>query len=148
MSARKTTTTRAFFLELVLDFVIFAICAAICLMIFAEARSESVRSAALSQLGLEAQEIAELFRSGTDDAEQIAALPDAQRDGDAVVWYYNRELLSTTGDRAYFTLTCAIDETQLVKQARITLSEGETQLLEYTVSAYLPGSPASGGDSS
>jgi uncharacterized membrane protein YgcG len=140
MATRKATTTRAFFLELVLDLVIFATCAIICLLVFAEARTESVRSAALSQLGVEAQEVAELFRLGSGDttaiATSIAALPNAQQDGDIITWYYDRELSPTTDDKAYFVLACAIDESQPVRQAHITLDEGETRLFTYDVSSW------------
>jgi uncharacterized membrane protein YgcG len=143
MATRKATTTRAFFLELVLDLVIFAICAIICLLVFAEARTESVRSAALSQLGVEAQEVAELFRLESGDtatiATSIAALPNAQQDGDTIIWYYDRELSPTTDDGAYFVLACAIDESQPVRQAHITLDEGETRLFTYDVSSWTGG---------
>jgi hypothetical protein len=149
MSARKPTTTRAFFLELVLDLVIFAICAIICLMVFAEARTESVRSAALSQLGAEAQEVAELFRLGSGDTASIAALPNARQEGDTITWYYDRELSPTTDDKAYFVLACVVDKTSVVRQARITLNEESTQLFAYDVSDYFFGGDSSqgGGDS-
>ncbi|MDR1184670.1 MAG: hypothetical protein LBK67_07735 [Coriobacteriales bacterium] len=154
MATRKATTTRAFFLELILDFVIFAICAIICLLVFAEARTESVRSAALSQLGVEAQEVAELFRleSGntTSITTSIAALPNAQQDGDTITWYYDRELSLTTEDEAYFVLACVIDESQPVRRAHITLDEGEMRLFTYDVSSWSKGaeqSEAGGGGS-
>jgi uncharacterized membrane protein YgcG len=143
MATRKPTTTRAFFLELVLDLVIFAVCAIICLLVFAEARTESVRSAALSQLGTEAQEVAELFRLESGDtaaiAASLAALPNAQQDGDIITWYYDRELSPTTDDKAYFVLACAIDESQSVRQAHITLDEEETRLFTYEVSSWARG---------
>jgi hypothetical protein len=136
MSARKSTTTRALFLELVLDLAIFSICAIICLQVFAGAHLESVRSAAFSRLGIEAQEIAEAFKSGTDDVATLALRPASQREGDAVVWYYDQDLSPTSRDEAYFILTCVIDDSQSVKQARITLREGADQLFEYEVSSY------------
>jgi type II secretory pathway component PulJ len=60
MTARKTSTSRPLFLELVLDLLIFAVCAIICLQVFAQARQETDRSLALTQLGMEAQGGAEL----------------------------------------------------------------------------------------
>jgi Tfp pilus assembly protein PilE len=146
---RKARTTRAFFLELVLDLVIFGICAVISLMVFAEARTESLRSAALSQLGLEAQKIAEQFRSGNEGTAALAALPNAQKEGDSVIWYYDRDLTPTTDSEAYFTLTCAIDETASLRKAFITLDEGTMQLLSYEVSDYIPSATSPpGGDGS
>jgi Tfp pilus assembly protein PilE len=146
MSARKATTTRALFLELVLDLVIFAICAVICLQVFASAHLESSRSAALSRLGIEAQEIAELFKAGSDDAsaDALAVKPFAQQDGDTIAWHYRQDLSPATDDDAYFTLACTVDDSQPVAQARITLTEGSTQLFVYDVSSYRP---ANGGGS-
>jgi Tfp pilus assembly protein PilE len=144
MSARKATTTRALFLELVLVLVIFAICAVICLQVFASARLESARSAALSRLSIEAQEIAEVFKSGADEDALLAALPAARQEGGVIVCAYDRDLLLVSSDQAYFTLTCVIDNSQPVKKARIVLTEGSTELFVYDVSSYRLG----GGGSS
>ncbi|MDR2106384.1 MAG: hypothetical protein LBP24_03145 [Coriobacteriales bacterium] len=135
-TVRKATTTRALFLELVLDLVIFAVCAIICLHVFAEAHRESTRSAALSQLGVEAQEVAELFKAGADDTEALAALPSAQQEGGTVRWYYSQTLSPVSSEDAYFTLSCTIDDSQPVKQALIALDEGSTQLFAYDVRSY------------
>jgi Tfp pilus assembly protein PilE len=138
MSARKASTSRALFLELVLDLVIFAICAVICLQVFAGAHLESARSAALSQLGAEAQQIAEMFKSGADDTALITALPTAKQEKDTISWYYDQNLSPVPVDQAYFTLTCVIDETRSLRQAKIVLTEGSRQLFEYDVSSYRP----------
>jgi Tfp pilus assembly protein PilE len=136
MSARKATTTRALFLELVLVLVIFAICAVICLQVFASAHLESARSAALSRLSIEAQEIAEVFKSGADETTLLAALPSARQEGDAIVCAYDRNLSLVSSDQAYFMLTCVIDDSQSVRKARIALTEGSTELFVYDVRSY------------
>jgi Tfp pilus assembly protein PilE len=144
MSARKATTTRALFLELVLVLVIFAVCAVICLQVFASAHLESARSAALSRLSIEAQEIAEVFKSGADEAALLAVLPAARQEGDVIVCAYDQDLSPVSGDQGYFTLTCVIDDSQPVRKARIVLVEGSTELFVYDVRSYRPGG---GGDS-
>jgi Tfp pilus assembly protein PilE len=136
MSARKASTSRALFLELVLDLVIFAVCAVICLQVFAGARLESARSAALSQLGTEAQEIAEMFKSGADSAALVTVLPDATREKGTITWYFDQNLSSVPDDQAHFILTCVIDESRPLRQAKIVLAEGSQQLFEYNVSSY------------
>jgi Tfp pilus assembly protein PilE len=136
MAARKATSTRALFLELVLDLVVFAICATICLQVFGQAHLESNRSAALSRLGIEAQVIAESFKSDPGDAEALASMPAAQSEGDAIAWYYDRNLAPVASDQAYFVLTCTIDGSKPVKQAQITLKEGPVELFTYEVSSY------------
>jgi Tfp pilus assembly protein PilE len=147
MSARTATrraTTRALFLELVLDLVIFTVCAVICLQVFTNAHLQSSQSAALSHLGIEAQEVAELFRRDGGDTTSLASLRDARQEGNTISWYYDREFLPVADDQAQFTLRCVIDDSRPVRQAQITLSEGSTRLLTYDVSSYQPG----GGDGS
>jgi Tfp pilus assembly protein PilE len=147
-AVRKATTTRALFLELVLDLVIFAVCAVICLQVFAEAHLESTRSAALSQLGIEAQGIAELFKSGEGGIDDLAALyPDGQREGDTVRWYYDQDLSPATGEDASFVLTCTVDGSQPVGKAQIMLEEGATQLFSYDVRSYHGGAGGALGNS-
>jgi Tfp pilus assembly protein PilE len=143
----RTAITRALFLELTLDLVIFAICAVVCLQVFGAAHVESTRSAALSQLGAEAQELAELFKANYGDVAVLEALPNTQREGDALVWYYDQNLLPMRGEsegegsQPSFTLRCTINSTQPVKQAQITLLERSASditepILEYQVSSY------------
>jgi hypothetical protein len=133
---RNATTTRALFLELVLDLALFALCASICLQVFAQAHLESVRSAALSQLGVEAQYLAETFRSGDGSLDVLAALPDAQREGETLIWRYDQALVPTSDGQARFTLSCTLDASRLPAQAQIRLYDGAEQLLAYDVSNY------------
>ena len=143
MRVYKRSSSRAFFLELVLALVIFVVCAVICLQVFSQANAESARSAAQSQLGIEAQRLGELFKAGYDDSESLVAKVGGERDGDTLRWYYDKDLQVVAKNDAYYTLTCAIDGSGVVKVAKITLNEGPTQLLEYDVSSY---SPSGGGN--
>jgi len=136
MAVYKATSSRSFFLELVLDILIFTICALICLQVFAQAHLESSRSAAQSQLGIEAVRVAELFKAGNTDTNSLAVLLEAERDGNTLSWYYSKDLDAVTKGEAFYTLTCVIDDSQVVKLAKITLSEGPLQLLEFEVSTY------------
>ncbi|MDR2587102.1 MAG: hypothetical protein LBC23_02420 [Coriobacteriales bacterium] len=160
----RTAVTRALFLELTLDLVIFAICAVICLQVFGAARVESTRSAALSQLGIEAQERAELFKAQGGQTSALADLPGAHQEDGALVWYYDQNLLPVSGvgegsavegadggNRPYFTLRCDFiaEQDDPVQKARITLLEGSTPatattILEYQVSAYQLGTGVDG----
>jgi Tfp pilus assembly protein PilE len=120
-----------------LDLAIFAICAVICLQVFTQAHIESSRSAAQSQLGIEAQRVAELFKMEGNDAEALASKLNADRSGNTLSWYYDHDLQAVgTADKAHYTLTCVIDDSRAVKVAKITLMEGSTLLLEYDVSSY------------
>ncbi|MCL1847809.1 MAG: hypothetical protein FWF91_07595 [Coriobacteriia bacterium] len=159
---RRPSSSRAFFLELVLDMVIFVICAVICLQVFAQARVESARSAAQTQLGIEAQQLAEYFKAGHSDLDSLLSVmsntpegairclndgdPKVERAGStaySLTWYFDQELQpvdTETAGAAVYILTCAVDTSQLVKTATITLMEGRRTLLQYEVSRYNIGS--------
>ena len=136
MTAYKPTSSRSFFLELVLDILIFTLCALICLQVFSQAHLESSRSAAESRLGIQAQRIAELFKAGNQEAESLNQLIPGERDGNTLAWYYTRDLKEVDSSKAFYTLTCVIDNSQVVKVAKITLSEGPLILMEFEVSSY------------
>ena len=139
---RKASTSRAIFLELVLDLLIFAVCAVICLQVFAHAYRESVRSTAISELGVEAQQIAEQFKAGNGQLSAIeaATYPNSYQDGDRVFLYYDQELNAAGADDAHFILSCEIDSSQPLKQAKIVLTEviggSSSQLFAFDVSSY------------
>ena len=136
MTVYKPTSSRSFFLELVLDILVFTVCALICVQVFAQAHIESSRSAAQSQLGIEAERVAELFKASNGDAKLLAALLGGESDGDTLAWYYNRDLEPVEREEAFYTLTCKIDGLHTVKVARITLTEGAQKLMEFEVSSY------------
>jgi Tfp pilus assembly protein PilE len=134
----KPSSSRVLFLELVLDLVIFAICAVICLQVFAEARQEAERSEAITHLGIEAQEIGELFKSGQNDPATLAAKTAATIDGDTLTWYFDQKLNPVSSDKALFVMTCVIDSSQPVKTVEISVAEGMKELFKYEIASYHP----------
>lgn len=148
---RRASTSRAIFLELVLDLLIFAVCAVICLQVFAYAYGESVRSTAISELGIEAEQIAEQFKAGDGKLSAIdaASYPNSRQEGSTFFLYYDQKLNAASSDNAYFILSCAIDSSQPLKQAKIVLVETagdtSTQLFEFNVSSYRLSSGAGTG---
>jgi len=155
MSAPSITRSRAFFLEIFLDLVILVFCTIICLQVLAQAHSESSRSAAQTQLGIQAQQLAELFKGGYCDADALATKMEVQPDGNTLTWYFDADLVAVDKDAARYTLRCTIDDSQRIRMAVITLSDGPAQLLEYRVSSNegfasvldkrLPAGAAAGG---
>ena len=63
---RTPPRSRLFLLELVCDFVIFALCAAVCVALLARARAMSRESAQLTQAVYIAQDAAERIRAGQE----------------------------------------------------------------------------------
>ena len=155
---QKTSSSRAFFLELVLDLVIFVICAVICLQVFAQAHIESSRSAAQSQLGIEAQLLAENFKAGYQDTDSLAArmgelhgvdpqvwtdegsmvILKSLIDNDYVGWFYDRDLQLTNAEEATYCLCCSFYDTRSIRYAVIMLydREDDSLLLSYPVGSY------------
>lgn len=143
-SKHKPSSSRVLFLELVLDLVIFAICAVICLQVFAEARQEAQRSGAITQLGIQAQELGELFKSGQNDPAELAALTSATNEGTTLTWYFDQELNPVSSDKALFVMTGLIDNSQPVKTLVLSLTRGSEELFTYEIRSYYP----KGGDGS
>ncbi|MDR1713654.1 MAG: hypothetical protein LBR39_05825 [Coriobacteriales bacterium] len=137
MSARRQSGSRALFLELVLDLVIFAICATVCLQVFAAARLASENSAAYSTLGIEAQSLAEDFAATGGDVTALAQHFGAQRNGSTLTLYYDRDCQPVSQASAVYTLTCAIDASQPVRTAEIVLERGDTRILELSCAKFV-----------
>jgi Tfp pilus assembly protein PilE len=119
----NSSSSRAFFLELVLNLVIFAFCAAVCLQVFAQAKLASDRSAALSHLSIEAQTVAENFKAANGDLAKLAdALGATEVDGQALWLYYDADFERVTNpDDAAHTLLCSIEGSTRVKVAHIEI---------------------------
>jgi len=138
MSVRKSPASRALFLELVLDLVIFAICATVCVQVFASAKLASETSAAYSTLGIEAQSLAEGFDACDGDAAALAQRFAADLDGSTLTLYYDRDFQQVHSDAAIYTLTCQIDAVPPLREATITLLRGEEQIFVLHTAKYVP----------
>ncbi|HBT95183.1 MAG TPA: hypothetical protein DEB24_03350 [Coriobacteriia bacterium] len=142
MTLRKTSLSRAFFLELVLVFVIFAVCSIICLQVFAASEQERIRSLAMTELGITSQRIAEAFKADGGDINGSDLVDSAERVGSLYVWSYDKDLNVVEREEAYFTLTfeaAGSDKTNRVEVATITLSEGSSELFSYDVGVSMSG---------
>jgi len=149
--------SRAFFLELVLDLVVFALCAIISMQVFFEARMTSNQSAALSHMTIEAQIIAETFKAKDGDAEAIALAVRAMNSssasgsviviekGELITIYYDRDFKLTTKDAASYRIECAIDGSGPVKIAHITVHDRTKEIFSLEVRDYVPGHSVRGG---
>jgi Tfp pilus assembly protein PilE len=105
--AAKTSRSRAFFLELVLDIAIFALCAAVALQVFVESRMVSERSSALTHLSLQTQQIAEVFKAtGNIGANDL---------------YFDKDFVACEKEDARYWISCAVtDGENRVKVAHIS----------------------------
>jgi hypothetical protein len=139
MTINNSPKSRALFLELILDVVIFAICALVCLQVFASAKTSGSQSAAYSSLGIEAQSLAEDFSACKGDATLLARNFNADLEGNTITLYYDKDLNRVQkDDNVVFFLRCEVDASAPVKEAHISLTQGSKQLFSFTVCAYEP----------
>ena len=125
--AARASRSRAFFLELVLDLVVFALCAIVAMQVFVEARSTSAQSSALSHLSIEAQVIAETFKANDGDSDAtIAALQQRvnvtriNSAADTFVCFFDASFNSVADEaNARYSIYCTIDARQALKMASI-----------------------------
>jgi type II secretory pathway pseudopilin PulG len=138
--------SRAFFMELVLVLTIFVFCAAVCLQVFAEAKTSSETSRALSVLTVEAQSMAESFKASNANPQAIAkasAAGVAADDANKVVAYYDEEFLHAIPGETPYSIVCAIEQPKAgssIAKANITVIEHGKAIASIDVSQYIPAS--------
>jgi Tfp pilus assembly protein PilE len=139
MSTHAGSQSRAFFLELVLNLVIFALCAAVCLQVFVNAKLVSEHSSALSHLSIEAQMVAESFKSSNGDAAALAAAFGAHKDGSSLTIYYDGEFQPVATASAPYHIRCDIDDATPLKTAVITVYRDQDVLFTLEAKRYVSG---------
>ncbi|MCL2756743.1 MAG: hypothetical protein FWD43_01520 [Coriobacteriia bacterium] len=149
--------SRAFFLEFVLDLVVFALCAIISMQVFFEARMTSNQSSALSHMAIEAQIIAETFKAKDGNAEAIVSAVRSMNtssasgsvmvieEGKLITIYYDRDFKLTTKDDASYRIECRIDSSGAVKIAHIAVYDRTKEIFSLEARDYVPSSSVRGG---
>ena len=146
--------SRAFFLELVLDLVVFTICAIVSIQVFFEAQMIKERSSALSHLSVDAQIYAETFKASDGDPQLMArafelteVISESEMDGKTIIIsYYDNQFAPTRfRDDARYRIECVIDNSKDLKTAQITIIDRESELLSIEVKDYSPAYAAGGG---
>ena len=110
--ASQPPRSRAFFLELLLNMLVFALCSVVALQVFAEAKMTTDRSAALSTLTIEAKELAGYYKVTSGDVGELVSSAVRGDFGEltsngALVYYYDRSYQLTEASSAYYWLELA-----------------------------------------
>ena len=148
--------SRAFFLELLLNMLVFALCAVIALQVFAEAKMTTDRSAALSTLTIEAKDLAGHYKVTNGDVSELVSGAVRGSFGElnssgVLTYYYDRSFELTEASNAYYWLELAPVQGMGASVAAIevsayqygTGSDDEIELLfSFTVVNYQPLPPA------
>lgn len=140
--------SRAFFLELLINMLIFALCAVVALLVFVEGKVVTDESATLTRLSLDAETLAEEYKVyGVDPAELTLLNEDALEIESAVVaedgtltYHYNHYLGLSHPQEATHTLviTPVTSANELVGVVEIAGYTGEEQLFSFEVTHYQP----------
>jgi len=138
--------SRAFFLELLLNMLIFALCAAVTMQVFAEGKLTTDEAAALTTLTLNAESLAETYKALDGDLDSLTLFHGGQEvtgeltGAGALVYYYDRDLELTTAENArnILVLSPVASGHDLVETIEITGYAGEDELFSFEVSRFQP----------
>ena len=152
--AAYRSRSRAFMLELIMDIVVFTLCAIISSQVFIEARMISNHSSALSHLSVEVQVVAETVKAFDGDADAILASLDApgvvlQQEGrqsvSRFIVYYDQSFIRSSDESLRYSLVCVIDSSQPITVATIDVYDGQKELYHLVVKDYVPSRATRGG---
>lgn len=138
--------SRAFFLELLLSMLIFALCSTVILQIFVQSKLVTDESVALSALTIDARSVAETYkvRDGgllevADTALGVGFERELSEEG-ALVCYYDDDLEPVNDEDARYRLVLTPVESvsTLVGVLEIAAYDGEKELFIFEVYHYQP----------
>jgi len=157
-STYQPPRSRAFFLELLLNMLIFALCAVIALQVFVEGKLVTDGSAALSGLTMEAKNLAGYYKVSSGDLSDLVSYGASEgslnRSSEGVLtYYYDANIQLTDASNAHYllTLTPASSTQSSIKSIEISaikLNKGvEEHLFSFEVVNYqtLPPEQGQGG---
>ncbi len=135
-SPEKTPRSRAFFLELILNLLIFSLCAVVALQVFVESKLSIEESAAITQLSLDAQSLAEEFKATGGKLEGMSPTSG----GSDITYYYDSNLVLTDAEHARYSLviTNASQRENGVAAITIDAYAGEKLLFSLQGASYQP----------
>lgn len=138
--AAQPPRSRAFFLELLLNMLIFALCAVVALQVFVEGKVVTDESAALTRLTLDAETLAEEFKASDGEVSslELASLEGTSGEDGTLTYYYDANLEPTNEDAAAYQLHVAPVDTgsELISAIELTGYAADDPLFSYEVTHY------------
>lgn len=135
----QSSKSRSFLVELLVNCLLFAVAAAICIAIFSHGNVTGKKSAALSMAVAEAQNMAESVKASGGDLQALSTLLDTREEGGAYTLRYDagwRRL--PDGADAVYELRAVIDvDGQNMLQADISVADKEGMIYILRVLRYL-----------
>ena len=144
--ASQPPRTRAFLLEMLLNMLIFALCAVVALQIFVQGKIATNESEALTILTLDAETLAETFKVSEGD---LGSLTLSGLDGEfegkltadgTLIFYYNTEMRHTTAEEAQYTLELTPTEegNDQINTIEIAGHSKEKEFFSFQVAQFQP----------
>lgn len=136
----SSSRSRLLLMELILNLLLFAIAAVVCLQLFAQAHLKSQQSQDLALATLQLQTVAEGFKATGADLTALQAQVGGTLSGQVLRLSYDESWQPTGGPAAYtLTLTASEDAQGMVTgDLSAARSDGQT-LLGLTVRRYVQG---------
>ena len=136
--------SRAFFLELLFNMLIFAFCASVALQMFAEGKQATDESAALITLSLEAKTLAESYKVSDGVHEDLFLYANGEKyTGDTaedgtLIFRYAKDFSVAEAEYTHYCLIISktTQVNDVVHSAEITAYAGEEELFSFTVMRY------------
>ncbi len=139
-TSMSNSKTRYFLIEIIINCLIFAISAAVCLALFVNGFIESRDSRALSVAVLESQSVAETIKATSGDTEKLAELLGTSPDGETLKLHYDSDWARTDAPNIAYTLTVTQDMTDNMLTATVQVTdENGTLIYSLDVVKYLGG---------
>lgn len=134
---RKTKSKSSLFLmELIIAILIFSVCAAVCMQVFAAAKRASNQSSELSHAVMCAQSAVETYKAASGDLEEAARLFGAElAASDEARVSYGGDWQRTDGEAAYTLSLIVLDDGTACAQVQ---KAGEAELI-YSLLTRAPG---------
>ncbi len=129
--------TRYFLIEIVVNCLVFAIAASICLNLFVSGYIKSHDSRDLSLASLEAQSMAEIIKSANGDMEIVAELVGAEAKGGELLVYYDGDWNIASSETAEFTMTINTTLEASLVRSQISVADLEGVIFELPVVKYI-----------
>ena len=124
--------SRAFFLEIVMNLLLFTICAAICLQLFAMAYTRNADSRVLAEASLKAQTLAEVFKLESGRIESIARRSGGGVSENEILIFYDKDWNAASESEALYKLSCDINQNVEIITADIRVLKGEKEIFSIT----------------
>lgn len=135
----QSSKSRYFLVELLVNCLLFAIAAAICIAIFAHGNITGKKSTALSMAVAEAQNVAESVKAAEGDLQTLDTLLDTGEKGGVYTLRYDADWqrLPAGADAVYeLRAVIAVDDKNML-QADISVTDGAETIYTLRVLRYL-----------